>query len=104
MSGTPPNAAFQPRRLMIASAADGCKRRLDLVTDLHSKPTRDVLVVATLTEPVRAIDICTNVFIEGLPTKTAVRMAWLTRRYRSGVQYGIESVREPRSEWSGLDI
>src|SRR2546430_9116168 len=59
---------------MIASAADGCKRRLDLITDLHSKPTRDVRVVATLTEPVRAIDICTNVFIEGLPTKTAVRM------------------------------
>ena len=59
---------------MISSAADGCKRRLDLIADLHSKPTRDVLVVATLTEPVRAIDIRTNVFIEGLPTETAVRM------------------------------
>jgi hypothetical protein len=66
--------AFQPRRLMIASAADGCKRRLDLITDLHSQPTRDVLVVAAFTEPVEAIDIRTNVFIEGLPTETAVRM------------------------------
>jgi len=42
--------------------------------DLHSKPTRDEVVVATLAEPVVAIDIPTHVFIEGLATETAVRM------------------------------
>ena len=59
---------------MIASAADGCKRRLDLITDLHSQPARDVLVMALFTEPIGTIDKRVRFFINRFPAETAVRM------------------------------